>query len=318
MSDTSSTTSVIDVENLVFDYPTTRALCDVSFKVARGSVTALVGPNGAGKTTLLRCMAALDTPYSGRVLIDGTDGHEDPRTIHRKIGYLSDSFGLYDELTVRQCLRHAVALHGIGGADETSAVARVVGQLDLGELTEKRAGELSRGQRQRLAIAQSIVHKPELVLLDEPASGLDPLARMALSELLLGLRADGMTLIVSSHILAELEDYCTDVLVIDRGRVVEHRAIELADGTRFVVYAIELAEATDGMIQRLMDDKRVSEVVATDDLSITFRAPRDAVFRRDLLRRLVGEGMPVTGLSEKKLGLTDIYREVAKSDEGQS
>ena len=113
-----SAPSVIAVEDLVFDYATVRALHGVSFEVERGSVTALVGPNGAGKTTLLRCMAALDTPFSGRVLVEGEDAHEEPRAIHRRLGYLSDFFGLYDDLTVRQCLRHAVAMHGVEGDAE--------------------------------------------------------------------------------------------------------------------------------------------------------------------------------------------------------
>ncbi|MBT6204314.1 MAG: ABC transporter ATP-binding protein [Alphaproteobacteria bacterium] len=317
MAESTATTPVIAVEDLIFDYATLRALHNVSLTVEQGSITALVGPNGAGKTTLLRCMAALDTPYSGRILVEGEDAHADPRAVHRKIGYLSDFFGLYDELTVRQCLRHAVAMHGFQGTDEVEAVTRVAGQLDLEDLIDRRAGELSRGQRQRLAIAQAIVHQPTLILLDEPASGLDPLARQSLSDLLLSLRDEGMTLIVSSHILAELEDYSSHVLVMDHGRIVEHRAIEDADGTRMVLYALELAAPTQGMLAMLTADEAVLEVVALDDLNITFRGPRDLLFRRDLLKRLIGNSVPVTGLAEKRMGLTEIYREVATSDEGQ-
>ncbi|MBT5435762.1 MAG: hypothetical protein HOK83_19120 [Rhodospirillaceae bacterium] len=161
------------------------------------------------------------------------------------------------------------------------------------------------------------MHQPTLILLDEPASGLDPLARQSLSDLLLSLRDEGMTLIVSSHILAELEDYSSHVLVMDHGRIVEHRAIEDADGTRMVLYALELAAPTQGMLAMLTADEAVLEVVALDDLNITFRGPRDLLFRRDLLKRLIGNSVPVTGLAEKRMGLTEIYREVATSDEGQ-
>ena len=313
-----SAPSVIAVEDLVFDYATVRALHGVSFEVERGSVTALVGPNGAGKTTLLRCMAALDTPFSGRVLVEGEDAHEEPRAIHRRLGYLSDFFGLYDDLTVRQCLRHAVAMHGVEGDAEAAAVSRVAEQLDLVDLIERRAGELSRGQRQRLAIAQAIVHEPSIVLLDEPASGLDPLARQSLSDLLLGLCDEGMTLIVSSHILAELEDYSSHVLVMDQGRLLEHRQIVDSGGTRQTLFALELAEPSDGLVVRLTGMDGIAEVEAPDATTVMFRAPIDAAFRRDLLLKLVSDGVPVSGLAERRMGLRDIYREVASSDEGHT
>jgi len=318
VTETSSASSVIRVEDLIFDYATVRALHGITLEVEAGSVTALVGPNGAGKTTLLRCLAALDTPYAGRVLIEGEDAHDDPRQVHRKIGYLSDFFGLYDELTVRQCLRHAVAMHGFSGAEEIDAVARVATQLDLEELIERKAGELSRGQRQRLAIAQAIVHQPSIVLLDEPASGLDPLARQSLSVLLLGLRDQGMTLIVSSHILAELEDYSSHVLVMDKGRLVEHRSILGDGGARLGFLALELAEPSDGLEALLSGMDEVEDVASVDALNLTFRAPLDASFRSDLLKQLVAKGVPVAGLSEKRMGLREIYREVATSDEGRT
>jgi ABC-2 type transport system ATP-binding protein len=318
LTDTSAISPVIRFEDLVFDYGTVRALHGISLEVESGSVTALVGPNGAGKTTLLRCLAALDTPYAGRVLIEGEDAHDDPRHVHRRIGYLSDFFGLYDELTVRQCLRHAVAMHGFSGAEEIEAVARVAAQLDLEDLIERKAGELSRGQRQRLAIAQAIVHQPAIVLLDEPASGLDPLARQSLSVLLLGLRDQGMTLIVSSHILAELEDYSSHVLVMDKGRLVEHRSIVSEEGARLGFLSLELAEPSDGVAALLSGRTGIEDVGVVDPLNLTFRAPLDAALRRDLLADLVGRGVPVAGLSEKRMGLREIYREVATSDEGRS
>jgi ABC-2 type transport system ATP-binding protein len=318
LTESASVSPVVRVEDLIFDYATVRALHGISLEIEAGSVTALVGPNGAGKTTLLRCLAALDTPYAGRVLIEGEDAHDDPRHVHRKIGYLSDFFGLYDELTVRQCLRHAVAMHGFSGTKETDAVARVATQLDLEELIERKAGELSRGQRQRLAIAQAIVHQPSIVLLDEPASGLDPLARQSLSGLLLGLRDQGMTLIVSSHILAELEDYSSHVLVMDKGRLVEHRSILGEGGARLGFLSLELAEPSDGLEALLSGLDDIEDVAVVDPLNLTFRAPLDAALRRDLLAQLVGKGVPVAGLSENRMGLREIYREVATSDEGRT
>ena len=201
---------LVAVERLVYEYPTARALDEVSFVIERGSITALVGPNGAGKTTLMRCLAALQRPLSGAVEIDGYSTEEQPREVHRSVGYLSDFYGLYDQLTVEQTLRYAAARHGI---EEDTALS-VAERVGLAERLHVAADALSRGLRQRLAIASAILHKPMLLILDEPAAGLDPQARVDLSGLFMDLRAQGMTLIVSSHILSELEDYATDVLMM--------------------------------------------------------------------------------------------------------
>jgi len=195
---------MIEIRELVFEYPGHRALAGVSLTIVKGSITALVGPNGAGKTTLLRCMAALETPYSGHVTIDGLDTREAPRAIHAGLGYLPDFFGLYDALSVRRCLHYAARAHGIAPEAAAAAAEAAAVRVGLADRMEQAAGQLSRGLRQRLAIAQAIVHRPKVLLLDEPAAGLDPKARRDLSRLLLVLRDGGMTLVVSSHILGRL------------------------------------------------------------------------------------------------------------------
>src|SRR6218665_1964424 len=210
---------MIEIRDLVFEYPGHRALHGVSLTVERQTITALVGPNGAGKTTLLRCMAALETPYDGSVRLDGLDTREAPRAIHARLGYLPDFFGLYDALTVRRCLHHAARAHGIAAQDARMAVEAAAARVGLSDRMEQAAGALSRGLRQRLALAQAIVHRPAVLLLDEPAAGLDPQARRELSQLLLSLKKDGMTLVVSSHILAELEDYSDRMIIVDHRRL---------------------------------------------------------------------------------------------------
>src|SRR6516162_9500911 len=180
--------TMIEVQSLVYEYPSMRALKGVSLAVGSGTITALVGPNGAGKTTLLRCLAALEQPYSGKVAIDGLDTVQSPREIHAKLGYLPDFYGLYDDLTVRRCLTYAARSHGIAPAAAGEAVEQAAKRVGIADRLETRAGELSRGLRQRLAIGQAIVHEPRVLLLDEPAAGLDPQARRDLSSLLLKLR----------------------------------------------------------------------------------------------------------------------------------
>ncbi len=213
---------MIEVRDVVYEYPGKRALKGVSFHLEPGSITALVGPNGAGKTTLLRCLAALDEPFSGSVTINNIDTLENPRLIHRQIGYLSDFFGLYDNLTVEQCLTFTARIHEIPRDEIGAKVKATARRLEIGDYLNAKAGTLSRGLRQRLGIAQAIIHDPTLLLLDEPASGLDPEARSSLSKLFQSLREQGMTLIVSSHILTELEDYCTSMLLLRDGRILEH------------------------------------------------------------------------------------------------
>src|SRR5512142_1295691 len=243
---------MIDVQNLVYEYPTTRALNGVSLHVEPQTITALVGPNGAGKTTLLRCLAALEDPYSGTVSVGGFDTRAAPRDIHALLGYLPDFYGLYDALSVRRVLTYTAKSRGIAPALTASAVEKAAGRVGLLDRLDTKAGDLSRGLRQRLAIAQAIVHEPKVLLLDEPAAGLDPQARRDLSTLLVSLKDAGMTLVVSSHILAELEDYCSEMIIIENGRVVGGRPIKIKDVER-PRYLIEIATARADFAQFLKD-----------------------------------------------------------------
>ena len=217
---------IVSVKNLVFDYMTKRALFGVSFDIAKGSVVALVGPNGAGKTTLMRCLAGLVKPFSGEITIAGVNVPEDTREAHRHVFYLSDVFGLYDDLTARQCLHYAALAFEIPKEEIKERVEDTAKMLGLTEHLDTLAGSLSRGLRQRLAIALGIVHKTDFLILDEPASGLDPKSRLELSQLFLSLKEQGYTLLISSHILAELEDYATEVIVLKSGRIVRHEKFD--------------------------------------------------------------------------------------------
>lgn len=212
--------ALIEVTNLTYDYSTLRALDNVSFALEEGSITALVGPNGAGKSTLMRCMAALDTPLAGEVVVQGKRALDHPRAVHRALGYLPDLFGVYDELTVQQTIAYFAAANGVPVAARNEGIERVIAQCDLEEYRHAKTSSLSRGWRQRLGIAQTLVHRPKILLLDEPASGLDPEARHSLSQLLMALKAEGLCMLVSSHILSELEDYSDRMLILRSGALV--------------------------------------------------------------------------------------------------
>jgi ABC-2 type transport system ATP-binding protein len=293
---------MIEIRDLVFEYPGHRALHGVSLTVEAHAITALVGPNGAGKTTLLRCLAALETPYAGSVSIDGLDTREAPRAIHARLGYLPDFLGLYDALSVRRCLFYAARAHGTASADADSAARAAAARVGLYDRMEQAAGALSRGLRQRLAIAQAIVHRPAVLLLDEPAAGLDPQARRDLSQLLLLLKADGMTLIVSSHILAELEDYSDRMIIVDDGRIAGGEAIALRDGTRL---RIALATARDGLADLLARQGAKVLEVSPDRALVALGG--GAGERATLLAALVQNGFAVSEFAPDTQALEDVY-----------
>ncbi|MDE2182501.1 MAG: ABC transporter ATP-binding protein [Alphaproteobacteria bacterium] len=296
---------MIDVSNLVYEYPTVRALKGVSLQVAPQTITALVGPNGAGKTTLLRCLAGLEQPYSGRVTINGLDTRQSPRAIHALLGYLPDFYGLYDALTVRQILTYAARSRGVAAAQVSETVDKASWRVLLKDRLDARAGELSRGLRQRLAIAQSIVHEPKVLLLDEPAAGLDPQARRDLSTLLVTLRDSGMTLVVSSHILAELEDYCSEMIIIEDGLIVGGQAIKVRDVER-PRYMLEIATARSDL-REFLSGKGGVNVIEADQHHALFTYTRNAVARFRLIRDLLGAGFELSSFGESSKALEDAY-----------
>jgi ABC-2 type transport system ATP-binding protein len=306
------TTAIARVEALRFEYPGVRALDDVGFGLEPGTVTALVGPNGAGKSTLLRCLAGLELPAGGTIEVGGVDVLEHPREAHRQLGYLSDFFGVYEALTVAQCLRHAAAIHGL--PDDPARVARTAAQLGLSDRLGVAAGTLSRGLRQRLAIGQAIIHEPRLLLLDEPAAGLDPEARHALATLFRALQAGGMTLVVSSHILAELDEYSTHMLVLRGGRIVEHREIRTADPGHSRRLRVGLA-APDERLAGILEAAGAQPVaVRADGAELDWTG--DAAAQALLLRALIEAGLAVSSFEAVRENLHDSYLETVAPSEG--
>lgn len=301
---------MIAVENLIFEYPGLRALDDISFNIKQGSITALVGPNGAGKTTLLRCMAALDQPVSGLITIDGINVLEQPRECHRAIGYLSDFFGLYQRLTVRQCLHYVARAQGILENDCASAIQNVCQRLGIQDRLNMRPGELSRGLRQRVAIAQAIIHKPKLILLDEPASGLDPEARHELAELFLALQRQGMTLLVSSHILAELEAYSTDMLVLRHGKIVEQVSVKSTQQNQ--PFKMLLAHPVTNLAEILNPLSEIDVIKIDNDMLALLQLPDDTQQQYQVLKTLLALNLPVCEFAPTASNLQDAYLQTIK------
>ncbi|MDR0477726.1 MAG: ABC transporter ATP-binding protein [Desulfobulbaceae bacterium] len=303
--------AIISVRHVsYYDYPEHRVLDDVSFELPPASITALVGPNGAGKTTLLRAMAALEEPMGGEIFINGLNIWQAPREAHRLMGYLPDHFGLYQELSAHRCLLHAARTRGLSQDEAEQAAQRAARQVNLADKLKERAGTLSRGQRQRLALAQAIVHRPQVLLLDEPASGLDPQARADLSRLLKSLAAEGMTLLISSHILAELESYCMAILVLEQGRLLSHQHLENRAATAANrVFRLHLSSRQDMSAFPAWLRTRQIEFAATEEAAVWHLAvPPDEAAQARLLRQLAAD-WEVLEFTPHTRNLQEVYLE---------
>ena len=299
-------------EHLHLSYDGLRdAVDDVSFSIAPGSVFALVGPNGAGKTSTLRMLATLQRPTSGALTIDGVDVVADPEGVRRKVGYLPDNFALYDHQTPVEYLEFFARLHGVGATLRRKRIDQLLEEFDLGDKRHSAIRMLSRGMRQRLGVAKTLIHDPKLVLLDEPASALDPGARLKLKEALLALKRRGLGVLISSHILPDLADLADAVGIMEGGRMVQSGAIaDVAQAARggAVVYAVEVGHPDKA--RRVFADfgPRLSAVEENGPgrLLVTLSGGDEAV--ADLVDALALRGARLRHIAPRESALEAVYR----------
>jgi ABC-2 type transport system ATP-binding protein len=250
---------MIQVQNLTKRYGATTAIEDVSFTVPKGQVVGFLGPNGAGKSTTMRIIAGSLGATAGQVLLDGQDVFKHPRQVKRRIGYLPEVPPLYTDMTVREYIRFAARLKGVD--DTRQATEAVISKTGLTPVAHRIVEHLSKGYRQRCGLAQALVHDPEVLILDEPNSGLDPAQRVEIRALLKSLLEDDRTIVLSTHVLADIELMCEQVVIINEGRVVAQDAIEnLGLGNQAV--ELELARP-EGALDAL---RALPQVVAATQL----------------------------------------------------
>ena len=268
---------LVSVENLGVSYGRTNAVRGLSFEIPRGEVFGFIGPNGAGKTSTIKVLATLLKPTTGRALVGGMNVIEHPHEVRRKIGYMPDFFGVYDDLTAKEYLHFFAAAYKIPTAKRSGIVDDVLALTDLIAKADAPVDGLSRGMKQRLGLARVLLHDPDLLLLDEPASGLDPRARIEMRELLKELQTMGKTILVSSHILHELAQFCTHIGIVEAGQMVAcgslqeiYRALsqrrtvhiqlanpspELAAKIRALPHVVEVEEQTDRYAVQMREDE---------------------------------------------------------------
>jgi ABC-2 type transport system ATP-binding protein len=305
---------LVSCERVCLSYDGLRqAVADLSFDVQAGSIFALVGPNGAGKTSTLRMLATLADPQSGRVRIDGIDVSDDVEGVRRRVGYLPDNFALYDSMTPLDYLDFFARCYGVPAEVRRRRADELLEEFDLVEKRQSQIRTLSRGMRQRLGVAKTLVHDPKVLLLDEPASALDPGARLKLRDALARLRRRNLAVIISSHILPDLSGLADAVGIMEGGRMVQcgkiEEVAERAAGT--IVYRIEVLDHAD-KARRLLLERAVDFEEPQPGRFEVPLAGGDATVA-ELVEQLVLRGARISHVAPRESALEAVYRASAAS-----
>jgi ABC-2 type transport system ATP-binding protein len=305
-------TTLLEIDFVRVQFDKLRAVDDVSLSLQAGSLLGLIGPNGAGKTTLLRAAAGLQVPTRGMVRIHGQ--RVDPRNadVRRHIGFTPDTPPAYEELSVRQFLRFVAKGYDLGRTEAEERIDFWLEKVWLTEKHESKVKQLSRGMRQRLGIARALLPNPSVIFLDEPAAGLDPAGRVQFRQLLSSLREQGKALLVSSHILADMDEYCTHIAIMAGGRVVQSGTVaqiashgQVQDGR--CRYTVVLARPVAGVESMVGAIEGISSVALdTDRLTLEYFADREraAALLEELI---VARKLPVASFSANAAGLEEAY-----------
>jgi ABC-2 type transport system ATP-binding protein len=292
----------------------TRAVDNVSFDVHRGQVFGYIGPNGAGKTTSMRILATLDLPSAGDATVDGFSVVDDPDRVRQRLGFMPDSFGTYPNVNVREYLDFFARAYKLAGRERNMAIERVMGFTGLDVLAEKPTNGLSKGMKQRLCLGRTLIHDPAVLVLDEPAAGLDPRARIELREMIRSLADDGKTILISSHILTELAEICDVVGIIERGQLIVTGTVEdIQKQCRKPQNSVEvrlIGEAAT-LANWLADQADVSEL-RTNGNSVTFLHDGDPQAEADLLRSMIEAGFSVLAFGSQQQTLEDVFMHVTQ------
>ena len=304
---------LLETENIRKEFAPTLAVDNLNFSLDEGQVLGLVGPNGAGKTTLLRMLATVLGPTSGTARLFGLDIRKDYLDIRRRIGFLPDFFNLYSDLTLEECLDFFARAYRVDPDVIPGRIQEVLGYVELEHKKSEFIRHLSRGMVQRMGVAALMMHEPDLLLLDEPASGLDPAARLRLRRTLKKLAGEGRAVIISSHILTELSDLCTHLAIMNRGGIVIDGSVE--DIQRKVgkgkIITIEFVGPEDvDKARRLIDELADFDIESADETTITAATSAGRERIAELNTYLASKGAKICGFSEKKADIEELFMEI--------
>ncbi len=310
----------IEIRNLNRFFGKLKAVNNVSFRAYAGQVLGFIGPNGAGKTTTMRILATLDVPTSGDAFIGGSSVVDDPDRVRRILGFMPDSFGRYANMNVVEYLDFYARAYGFKGARRRDAVERVLVFTELRKLAEKKTDTLSKGMTQRLGLGRTLVHDPDVLILDEPAAGLDPRARVEVRELIRLLATQlQKTVLISSHILTELGEICDSAAIIEAGRILASGSIEeirreqreKRGNVDVPTITIRVSAGEDALQRWLAEQPNVTTVKSAGPM-LTFGYSGDDQSQHELLKQILANEFPVIEFYRKSESLEDAFMAITR------
>ena len=307
---------MLKIDNLTKKYGKFKAVDNISLEINEGEIFGFVGPNGAGKTTTFKMIATLLKPTSGNIYLDGTQiNYKNLKKVRNDIGYMPDFFGVYDKLKVSEYMDFYSDIAGIDRNNKTNVIGDLLELVDLIHKKDAYVDSLSRGMKQRLCLARCLVHNPKLLILDEPASGMDPRARIQMKEVLRELKKMGKTIIISSHILPELAELCTNIGIIEGGKIVVNGPVDeiMLRATGSSVIRIEVLGNKERCIQVLKEEPLVKSVT-NEDRYIEIEFSGELSELSNLIKRVVNADIPVISFKPLENNLEDIFMEVTRGD----
>jgi ABC-2 type transport system ATP-binding protein len=304
---------MIELRRLHRHFGATRAVQDVTFEVARGEVFGYIGPNGAGKTTSMRILATLDLPTYGDALVDGFSVVNDPDRVRRRLGYMPDYFGTYPNVNCYEYLDFFARAYGLVGRERQRALRYTMQFTDLAGLAEKPIRGLSKGMKQRLCLGRAMVHDPAVLILDEPAAGLDPRARIELRQMIRRLADDGKTILVSSHILTELAEMCDRVGIIEQGHLLAVGTIDEIQQGRAARsdVRVRVLGGCQQLVNWLTQRGDIEDIHIDGELA-TFSHPGERAAQAQLLREIVLADFDVAEFASRNRSLEDVFMHVTR------
>ncbi len=301
----------VQTRGLTKQFERQTAVNNVNLEIASGEVYGLIGPNGAGKTTLIRMLAAAEEPTNGEIYIGGERFLRGEANSHlkRQLGFLPDDFPLYDDLTVWDYLDYFARLYHLKGSHRRQCLHEAIALVSLGNKRDSVIATLSRGMKQRLSLARTIIHSPTLLLLDEPVSGLDPIARVEVRNIVKGLQAKGMTILISSHILSDLEEMCSSIGIMERGRMVESSRLqdlyERQSSQQIIISSLGDASVLEVALRSQPFVANCEILNGTNSVRIDFTGGLDDCAA--LLRSLIEAGIPIIEFQRTQESLETIF-----------
>lgn len=306
---------MIEIRRLYRVFGPTWAVNDISFEVPTGKVFGYIGPNGAGKTTSMRILATLDTPTYGDALVDGYSVIKDPDRVRRRLGFMPDAFGTYPNVNCREYLDFFARAYGLAGGERRRAMERVMRFTGLDVLAEKPIRGLSKGMKQRLCLGRALIHDPPALVMDEPAAGLDPRARIELRDMIGSLAAEGKSILISSHILTELAEMCDRVAIIERGRLLANGTVDEIRKSLVPHREVSVRMLGDAEpLRQWLAARSEVQKISVDGEAVRFSHEGRREDEVAMLRAMIIAGLNVAEFGSHTTSLEEVFMRVTKGE----